>query len=205
MWKATLLSADNKPHSTPEEIKKAAWPTDNDPYVNGINYARNLADLYMEQASKASTAKDFAAAGLLGSAGVAAGGLLYGSHLDLIKGAGLAAGAITSTTSYTKQDVAEDALLRGAEALICVAGVAQKETTAFQNNTEAAGVVSDATLRIRLNVRKKLIRQVPEYSALVDRLKIAAALPPPTGDARTVANVDVLRAQTAECIIRAGA
>lgn len=205
VWKATLLKADWRAPSSRNDVMSADWPKDREPYANAINYARNLAELYMEQASKASTAKDVMAAGLLGTAGVAAGGLMYGAHLDLIKGAGLAAGGITSSNSYLKPEEVENALLSASEALLCVAGVAQQGNASFYSSSEAADIVTDATLRIRLNVRKKLSRQVPDYSALVDRLKAGANVPKSKSDTPEVSSTDVLRVKTAECMLRSGA
>ncbi|MCA1494603.1 hypothetical protein I6F11_27355 [Ensifer sp. NBAIM29] len=204
-WKATLLRANAQDVSSQQEIRSAPWPTDRNPYINAINYARNLAELYIGQASKASAAKDAAAAGLLGAAGVAAGGLLYGAHLDVLKGAGLAAGAATSTSSYVKPEIAETALLSAAEALMCVAGVAQQRSATFRGDAEAASIVSDAILTIRLNLRKKLSRQLPDYGVLLDRFRSAGSGTPAGLVARDLDRADILRTKTAECIIRSGA
>ncbi|EJT04964.1 hypothetical protein RCCGE510_12551 [Rhizobium sp. CCGE 510] len=213
-WKATLLK---KP--VDEVTANDKWLDDDAPYANRIAFARNLADRYMAQAGKVSNTKDAAAVGLIGTAAVAAGGLFYDAGLGLVKGTGLAAGTITTTMNYAKPDDAEAALLNAAEALICVASVAQGGKQAFTvsaatepkgsevkvastgGEAEAAGILDDTILRIRLNLRGKLTRKISDYRSLLDDFK--AYYKP---DARgVVSDLDGLRSRTAECIIRAGA
>ncbi|WP_292648508.1 hypothetical protein, partial [Mesorhizobium sp.] len=102
------------------EVKVYGSPSiDPRSYAGNVEYAKRLADEYMRLSDQASSAQDAAALGLIASAGVAAGGLLYGGSTDLIKGAGLAAGSLGATTTYFKPGEASSDLLDAAEQLLC--------------------------------------------------------------------------------------
>jgi len=150
----------------------------------------------MALADQASSAQDVAALGLIASAGVAAGGLVYGSSIDLIKGAGLAAGTLTATTSYFKPGEASTALLAAAGQLICLTKVADLQLV---GEIEATPILRNAIQTIRLNLRRSLAHTLPDYSQLVQALQTAAT---PRG-ARLVQEDESLtqfRAAIAACI-----
>lgn len=203
-WKATLLRKHLDGTSGAKSVTEAEWPDDRTPYANKIAYARNLAEYYMFQAGKVSDAKDIAAAGLIGTAAVTAGGLFYGAGLGLVKATGLAAGTITASTNYARPEEAEAALLSAAEALMCIASVAQAGKASFKKDeVTAAGVLYDATLTVRLNLRGKLARKLPDYKTLLDNFRTSVAKPALLEG--PVTDIDGLRVRTAECILRAGA
>lgn len=148
------------------------YPKNENPYENGISYARTLADYYIQQAGYVSQGKDAVALGLIATAGVATGGLLYDANVNLIKGAGLAAGSLTVLNNYANSEEAETGLLAASEALICIADVAESATK-LNSDPVAQGALYDAILRVRMNVRKKISRKVIDYGTLLDDYKVA--------------------------------
>jgi hypothetical protein len=175
---------------------------------DNIHYSDALAEQYMALSDQASGAQDAAALGLISAAGVAAGGMLYDANLNLVKGAGLAAGTLTATSTYFKPGETSVALLDASEQLICIRKAAEPFKQSYENDDDAVGIVSGGILTVRLNLRKKLNRTLPDYRSLVDSLKAALANQP-TGQ-HNIAEVDrakdlnTLRASVASCVLPSG-
>jgi hypothetical protein len=171
-----------------------------------IRYTSALVESYMTLSDQASAAQDVAALSVIATAGVAAGGLLYNAHLDLIKGAGLAAGTLTATTSYFKPGETSAALLDAAEQLICVRRAAEPFQSTFNHSAEAIEIVSTAIQNVRLNLRKKLSRSLPDYKSLVASLRQTLAEQPATEDAYLdrVEDLSTLRTTVAVCLLAGG-
>jgi len=143
---------------------------DTSTYAGALKYSTVLADKYLDLSSNARTFQDLVAVGLIGAAGVASGGALYGSSLDLIKGAGLAAGATSALSSYVRPAKHSNDLLLAAEQLTCV-WKAGNAYTGSRNNAEAVEILKSGIRTIRINLRKKLNRDIPNYAQLVENLK----------------------------------
>jgi hypothetical protein len=142
------------------------------PSIGGrINYANALAGEYMRLADSASRAQDWAALGIISSAGVAAGALAYDANVNLLKGAGLSAAMIAAGRNYAKPGESVAHLLNAAEGMLCVASAARSANPAVQD--ASAGLVDDAINSIRLDLRKKLERQAPNYRDIVEAAKAA--------------------------------
>lgn len=167
------LIKDGKPLIENGQPVKLTYYTDPNPYNTKIRYARSLAEYYMEQAGFASGAKDAVALGLIAAAGVATGGLLYDANVNLIKGAGLAAGSLTVLNNYGRPQEAEATLLTASEALICIADAADGAPE-LSADPAALGALNDATFRVRLNVRNRLSRKIIDYNTLMNTFKEAA-------------------------------
>ncbi len=138
-------------------------------FAGRANYAAALAGEYMRLADDASRTEDLAALGIISSAGVAAGALLYDANVNLLKGAGLSAAMIAAGRNYAKPSESAQHLLNAAEGMLCVASAARSTDPAVQ--ATAAGLVDDAINRIRLDLRKRLARQAPSYRDIVDAAK----------------------------------
>jgi hypothetical protein len=169
-----------------------------------MQYASELANKYSDLSDKASSAEDAAALALIASAGVAAGGLLYDASIDLIKGAGLAAGAITATSAYFKPQETGTFLLDAAEQLLCIVK-AGRDLPIDPNDGEAMNIVDDGILTVRINLRKNLRRTLPDYRQLVKDLQGLATAPLPR---KLTGAVDVhaevmrrLRLAVAACVL----
>ncbi|UQS66917.1 hypothetical protein M5D98_11570 [Mesorhizobium opportunistum] len=137
-------------------------------YAGNVEYAKRLADEYMRLSDRASSAQDAAALGLIASAGVAAGGLLYGGSTDLIKGAGLAAGSLGATTTYFSPGKASSDLLDAAEQLLCISKVSDPPP---YDQVTGSEIIRQGVMTVRLNLRKKLNHTLPDYKQLVETLK----------------------------------
>lgn len=171
-------------------------------YYGRVNYAAELAKEYMKMADNAGSAEDFAAIGIISAAGVAAGGLMYGSHLDLIKGAGLAAGTITATRGYFKPGEAAPFLLDAADGMLCIASVARSPQ--FTPVEAGAPIVDDAISRIRLDLRKKLLRRAPDYQGIINAIKAMTTDNAEKNIAQTlVSSTDVLSDKLNLCVLKA--
>lgn len=143
---------------------------DTSTYAGTLKYSTELADKYLDLSSNARTFQDLVAVGLIGAAGVASGGALYGSSLDLIKGAGLAAGATSALSSYIRPAKHSNDLLLAAEQLTCV-WKAGNAFTGSRADGEAIEILKSGIRTIRINLRKKLNREIPNYAQLVENLK----------------------------------
>ncbi|KQU08042.1 hypothetical protein ASG68_23585 [Rhizobium sp. Leaf453] len=138
-------------------------------FAGRVNYAAALAGKYIQLADNASRTEDVAALGIISSAGVAAGALLYDANVNLLKGAGLSAGMIAAGRNYTKPGESAQHLLNAAEGMLCVSGIARSATKEVQDTS--AALVDDAINRIRLDLRRKLERQAPNYRDILDAAK----------------------------------
>jgi hypothetical protein len=148
-------------------------------------YAQKLADEYLKQATTASETQDAIAFGTIGAAATGAGGLLYNSGFDLIKGAGLAAGTTAAVGNYLKPDETILALLDAAEQLVCIAKSGEMAESQFGQKAEEAGIDTHVVEAVdilgvgirqaRIHLRKKLVRQRPDYTSLLNQLSNTAS------------------------------
>ncbi len=169
-------------------------------YAGNVEYAKRLADEYMALSDQASSAQDAAALGLIASAGVAAGGLLYGGSTDLIKGAGLAAGSLGATTTYFKPGEASTDLLDAAEQLLCISKVSYPPP---DDPVAGSEIIRQGVMTVRLNLRKKLSHTLPDYKQLVETLKtsISAQSAAKHAYAANVVTVEDLRVEINKCVL----
>ncbi|MGO7837223.1 hypothetical protein [Rhizobium johnstonii] len=168
-----------------------------------IRYADLLAGKYIALSDQASGVQDVTALGLIATAGVAAGGLLYDANLNLVKGAGLGAGTIVAGSSYFRPGETSAALLDGAEQLICIRKAGEPFLVAYRASEDAGEIVNGGILNVRVNLRKKLSRTLPDYRSLVESLR-ASILSQPAGRGAGFAQVqslDVLRTDVATCLL----
>lgn len=140
------------------------------------NYAFALAHVYTRLSDQASSSEDIAAAGIIGSAGVGAGSMLYDANLNLLKSAGLAAGLITAGRNYTKPFESAEHLLNAAEAMLCISNVADMVSVELQTDANAR-LLDSAIDSVRLDLRRKLQRQAPDFTKLRDAFKSLEDLP----------------------------
>lgn len=151
-----------------------------------VAYAQDLADEYLKQATTASETQDAIAFGTIGAAATGAGGLLYNASTGLIKGAGLAAGTAAAVGSYLEPDETVLALLNAAEQLVCIAQSGRMADSLLGKKTEgeaaietesvqAVDILSIGIRQARINLRKALIRQRPDYSSLLNQLSNTAS------------------------------
>jgi len=136
-----------------------------------VQTASELSDEYLSLAGEASTGQDILALGIISAAATAAGGGLFNSHADLILGAGLAAGTINGLSNYLKPAEANKYLLTAAEQMTCIIQQATPYVNSHNKNAEALGIVEGGILQIRINLRKKLTRDTPNFGELVEKLK----------------------------------
>lgn len=139
-------------------------------YSDNIYYAKALAKEYIIYSDRASRSHDLIAILTIGSAATAAGGILYGAHMDVIKGAGLAAGSINASASYFKPRKTSIWLINAAEQLLCIANKGREVQHILKYDTEAAGILNEGILKVRLKLRKALIRDTPDYSDILKKL-----------------------------------
>lgn len=144
---------------------KCATTASTDAYNNRVCFAADLARAYISLADKASQSEELAAYGTIAAAGTAAGALAYGSNLNLVKGAGLAAGSIAVSNNYTRPGETAGYLLDAADGLLCIAKVGRTEGA--RSVPDAAEMIDTATDTIRIDLRKKLTRQAPDYRTIV--------------------------------------
>jgi hypothetical protein len=142
-------------------------------YTGRVNYAAALAGEYMRLADRASQTEDLAALGIISAAGVGAGALLYDAPLNLLKGAGLAAGMTAAGRNYAKPGESAQHLLNAAEGMLCIASAAGLAPATVR--TTGAELVDLAINRVRLDLRRKLQRQAPSYRDIVDAVKTVDA------------------------------
>lgn len=127
---------------------------------------------------------------------------MYGSHLDLIKGAGLAAGTITATRGYFKPGEAAPFLLDAADGMLCIASVGRSPQ--FKPVEAGAPIVDDAISRIRLDLRKKLLRRAPDYQDVIDAIKSTTTDDAQKNNTQTfVSSKDILRDKLNLCVLKA--
>ncbi|MEE3623006.1 hypothetical protein UCD39_03260 [Nitrospirillum sp. BR 11752] len=95
--------------------------------------ARKYAFVYASRADDAAVSVSIIDYGVIGAAGVAAGGALFKSHSDLLKGAGLAGGMLAAFD--TQLDPKDNAALNAdaAAAMVCVAELADEVTTMYKD------------------------------------------------------------------------
>lgn len=168
-----------------------------------VQLAGALANEYIRLSGEASGAQDVAALGIIAAAGVAAGGLLYDAHLDLIKGAGLAAGTLTATSTYFRPGETSTALLDAAEQMICIRKAGEPFLERYSSSQEAGEILAGGILTARLNLRKRLNRTMPDYRSLVDSLGKAYAVTSQS-DAEQLRNgpsLEDLRISMATCLL----
>jgi hypothetical protein len=156
----------------------------------------------MSLSDQASGTQDVAALGIITAAGVAAGALLYDAPLALVKGAGLGAGTIAATTAYFRPGDTSTALLAAAEQLVCIRKAAEPVQHSLSDSDDAIEIVTGAIQSVRLNLRKKLNRTMPDYSSVVASLQKSATLPGmqivPVDN-----SINILRNKVALCILTA--
>lgn len=141
-----------------------------------INIAGQLAESYLKSADSAAHHQDVAATGVIGAAATAAGGLLYGGNLSLIRGAGLAAGTIGALDGYYDQGEVSRALINAANQMACIASVGSQASTKNKSavpddDADAADVLRLAILKVRVNLRSAMARQMPEFSSVIEEIK----------------------------------
>ncbi|MBB6486856.1 hypothetical protein [Rhizobium lusitanum] len=171
--------------------------------ADNTKLAGALADQYITLSDQASSAQDIAALGIIASAGVAAGGMLYDANLNLIKGAGLAAGTLTASSTYFKPGETSSALLDAAEQMICLRKAGEPYLAKFGNDPQAGEILKGGILTVRLNLRKRLNRTLPDYRNLVENLK-ASLQQAPAGGVHGLSdeeNLSLLRASVASCVL----
>lgn len=170
-------------------------------YDGSLAYTHDLAEAYIQMADRASSAQDAAALGIIAAAGVAAGGILYDAQLDLVKGAGLTAGFITGTTSYFRPGEASESLLDAAEQLLCINKAGSQFPPRYRSDAEAMEILRSGLTTVRLNLRKRLKRILPDYKGLISELKTALATDGVNGLADVPGSVAGLRAAVASCLL----
>jgi len=136
-----------------------------------VKIASELSDEYLLLAGEASAGQDLLALGIISAAATAAGGGLFNSHADLILGAGLTAGTINGLSNYLKPADANKYLLTAAEQMTCIIQQATPYVNSFNKNAEARGIVQGGILQVRINLRKKLTRDTPNFGELIEKLK----------------------------------
>ncbi len=170
--------------------------------------AETLAANYIQLSDQAAVAQDAAALGIIAAAGVAAGTLLFDGGSGFIKGAGLAAGGLTATSGYFKPGETSLALLSAAEQLQCVHSAGQllvRDTRLREPGPNAVEIISSSILTVRLNLRKKLSRQLPDYASLVAALQATYA---PSGTVVTASGVstdvavEAFRTAALKCLLK---
>ncbi|MGO8023917.1 hypothetical protein [Rhizobium leguminosarum] len=173
---------------------------------DNVDLAGELANQYINLSDEASGAQDIAALGIIGAAGAAAGGLLYDANLNLIKGAGLAAGTMTATSSYFKPGETSTALLDAAEQMICIRKAGEPFLERYAGSAEAGEILAGGILTARLNLRKRLNRTMPDYRSLVESLgrSYAARSQSDAEQLRNGPSIEELRTSVATCLLPRG-
>ncbi|MDX0658339.1 hypothetical protein GOD21_15060 [Sinorhizobium medicae] len=170
-------------------------------YEGNLAFAQALAEAYIRLSDQASIAQDAAAMGLITAASVAAGGILYDAHLDLVKGAGLAAGSLTATASYFRPGEAGTHLLEAAEQLLCIQNAGLQFPKQYRPDPEAISVIVSGITTVRVNLRKQLRRSLPDYKDLVNNLKFSLAAQNGSGLGVYPGSIADLRAAVATCVL----
>lgn len=136
-----LLVSTYKNNDENCDKKDACFDLDN--YNDLLKYGVNLSLIYIDLSDNASAGSDLYAVGTIAAAAVTAGGLLFGSHPDLIRGAGLFAGTATGIDDYLEPDEASEALLTASEQVHCVVLAAR---THLNTNPDLTDVEKDSDL-----------------------------------------------------------
>ncbi|MGO7301403.1 hypothetical protein ACC718_32875 [Rhizobium ruizarguesonis] len=167
-----------------------------------IHYADLLAGQYIALSDWASGVQDVTAVGLIASAGVAAGAMLYDANLNLVKGAGLAAGTIAAGSAYFRPGETSAALLDAAEQLICIRKAGELYLEAYRTSEDAGEIVNGGILNVRVNLRKKLSRTLPDYRSLVESLKDSIVNQPAVkAGVVQIPTLGMLRTDVATCLL----
>ncbi|MDI7863353.1 hypothetical protein MRS76_15455 [Rhizobiaceae bacterium n13] len=194
---SSCVGAANVQRSELEIYSKQSTQT----LADTIDYADLLAGKYMALSDQASRAQDMTAVGLIVSAGVAAGGLLYDANLNLIKGAGLAGGTIAAGSTYFRPGETSAALLDAAEQLICIRKAGEPFLATYRKSTDAGEIVNGGILSVRVNLRKKLSRTLPDYRSLVESLRASIVSQPAGKGFVQVRSLNELRTEVATCLL----
>lgn len=140
-------------------------------------YMYGLSEVYVSVADDLAVQQDLTALGLIGSAALAAGSFLYGGSSDIVRGAGLGAGTLVAADQYLTPKAASEQLLSSADQLICIVGASQRteEHTALYRkhedlNDQRMSILRQSVYRIRLNLRKELVRDLPDYKTIAREL-----------------------------------
>lgn len=130
------------------------------------------ARIFMRAAGQTAVAQDLVSTGIIGAAGTATAGLLFDSHLDLVKAASLAGGSLGQLSGYYRPDTANEQLSLAAERLICIAREIERSPQ-FEppQDSHAHRAVALSISSIRLSLSKGLRRQTPDYTAVYNALK----------------------------------
>ncbi len=171
-------------------------------FDENIAYAEGLANTYLKLSDKAASAQDAVAIGFIADAALAAGGLLYNSNISLIKAAGLAAGTMTATTGYFKPAETSAALLDASEQLLCVRNAAALVPTGARSDPDVEDIFTSSILTVRLNLRKKLERKLPDYQSLVNSLKTAYTNISRVHTESVAYDINTFRAAAATCLLK---
>ncbi|WP_141150963.1 hypothetical protein [Martelella alba] len=139
-------------------------------YLARAEYANQLSYQYRRAARRASQGQDFGAVSIIASAGTAAGGLLFGSSLNLVKGAGLAAGLADANLGYFQPKQAQLSLLLAASKANCIATAAQPEPLDMVAGRQ---VLNDAISAVEISLAEALVRDTPSFETLVAALRAA--------------------------------
>lgn len=173
-------------------------------FDESLKYSHRLSEAYILIADRAALGQDVLAAGILAAAGTAAGALLFDASLDLVRGAGLAAGAILQTEDYLEPDETITHLLDTSEKLICIV-IAGRATRSgmleihYGNDTvdpggvfdqERTSLVIDGIAQARLQLRRLVRRELPSYGTITRDLLASARQDVESIGTRSLARAD---------------
>lgn len=176
-----------------------------------IDYARRLGDYYLQLAGEATAGQDALALGVISAAATASGGLLFGSSVDFVKGATLGGATTSQVGAYLQPGEASQFLVNAAEQLACISGSALVAERTLGDDPDferrAIDVAENAIRNVRINLRKSLARQTPNYASVVEQLSQATMQLEAKGGAESAsggnpeAAVEKLAQEVAECLL----
>ncbi|MGG7567693.1 hypothetical protein ACQ5SO_16195 [Rhodovulum sp. DZ06] len=192
----------NSPHASPLHLEE---------FDQLISYGVALSETYVSAADQVATAQDAAAVGIIAAAATAVGGLAFGGPASVAGGAGLAGGVLAAGTEYMNGPAAINALLDASTQVGCVARAGQAslhlkglyaEHPEFDHQRKS--IVQGGYMKARVELRRGLIRQPPDYAASFTALKSASEAAKNSGAEAVAAVASAQAAETAAEVAEAG-
>ncbi|GAA6164032.1 hypothetical protein NBRC116590_17360 [Pelagimonas sp. KU-00592-HH] len=164
-----------------------------------LSTGASVANAYIELADANATSQDVAAFLLTGMATWAAYGTIEGYTAEKLGRIALGGILINQSVNYLSPKETRERLIVAAERQFCIVSRGRPFSSSTANE-EAHQVLADGFTSVRLLLRKELSREFPDFSKVLS--DYASAIKKTQGLARTSSgNLDLLRAQIAECIL----
>lgn len=147
-------------------------------YGEILKYGRALGQSYIETAGTTSTKQDLGFYALLGIATLGASRAIDGASAEILGQFAVGGVAANQSVNYTNASGATQALIKASEQMNCLVLAGTSASSSIGMNTPDEFAAKELLLAsfdtVRVNLRKALLRQLPDYSTLVENFAKSA-------------------------------